>query len=208
MSLRRARHIALLVAVASTVLPVAAQERQVPTTSKLAENRAAAVVTPPAGYVIGADDVLGVSFWRDKDLSVESVLVRPDGNITLPLLNDVRAAGLTPDQLRTDIQQAAAKYIESPNATVVVREIRSRKVYITGNVSKPASYPLSGPLNVMQLISLAGGLQEYADSEHIVIMRQSAGRSQSLKFNYKNVIKQKDTEQNVVLQAGDTVVVP
>ena len=161
----------------------------------------------PAGYVIGADDVLSVVFWRDKDMSAD-VVVRPDGKITLPLLNEVQAAGLTPDQLRLRLTEAAAKFVEEPTTSVVVKEIHSRNVYVTGNVAKPATYALNGDTTVLQLIAMAGGLQEYADSKHIVVIRNDGAKTQYLKFNYNEVIKQKNPAQNVVLKPGDTVVVP
>jgi polysaccharide export outer membrane protein len=168
---------------------------------------ATASVSLPAGYVIGPDDLLSVVFWRDKDMSAD-VVVRPDGKISLPLLNDVDAAGLTPDELRAKLTKAASKYVEEPNATVVVKEIRSRKVFITGNVAKPGNYPLNGDMTVLQLIAVAGGLQEYADSGSIVVMRTENGQQKSFKFNYKDVIKQRHVEQNILLKTGDTVVVP
>jgi len=164
-------------------------------------------VTLPPGYVIGSDDVLTIVFWRDKDMSAE-VVVRPDGHISLPLLNDVQAAGLTPDQLRTQLEQAASKFVAEPNATVVVKTINSRKVYITGNVIKGGEFPLNGQLTVLQLIALAGGLQEYADSKNIVVTRKENGKDQYFKFNYKDVMKQKHVEQNITLKPGDTVIVP
>jgi polysaccharide biosynthesis/export protein len=171
------------------------------------EEGTAATAALPTGYVIGASDVLSVVFWRDKDMSAD-VTVRPDGNISLPLLNDVAAAGYTPDQLRTKLVEAASKYIEDPNATVVVKEIHSRNVYVTGNVAKPATYALMGDMTVLQLIALAGGLQEYADAKNIVVIRNENGRPMYHKFNYKDVVKQKHVEQNIVLKPGDTVVVP
>jgi polysaccharide export outer membrane protein len=161
----------------------------------------------PTGYVIGAEDVLTIVFWRDKDMSGDFV-VRPDGKISLPLLNDVQAAGLTPEQMRAQLEKSAQKYIEDPNASVVVKEIHSRKVFITGNVAKPGTFPLIGDMNVLQLIALAGGLQEYADSKNILIMRNAGGQQQTFKFNYKDVMKQKNVGQNIMLKPGDTVVVP
>ncbi len=161
----------------------------------------------PDGYVIGPDDVLTVVFWRDKEMSAE-VVVRPDGRISLPLINDVVAAGLSPDQLRVQLEQAASKYIAEPNAAVVVKTINSRKVYITGNVLKPGTYPLNGEMSVLQLIAVAGGLQEYADSKKIVVMRKEEGKDRHFPFNYKDVIKQKNLQQNISLKPGDTVVVP
>lgn len=163
--------------------------------------------TPPAGYAIGPDDVLIVVFWRDKDMSGE-VVVRPDGKISLPLINDIQAAGQTPDQLRVTLEKAAGAFIEEPNATVVVKQINSRKVFITGEVMKPGPYALTAPTTVLQLISMAGGLQEYANRERIIILRVENGRQTSYRFNYKEVSQQKKLGQNIELKAGDTVLVP
>ncbi len=167
----------------------------------------AAGVSAPADYVIGPDDQLTVVFWREKDMSSD-VSVRPDGKISLPLLNDVQAAGLTPDQLRLQLTEAAAKFIEEPTVTIVVKQINSRKVYVTGQVNKPGPYPLTGPTNVMQLIAMAGGVLEYADSKHITVMRTENGKQVSFPFNYKDVIKRKNLKQNIELRPGDTIIVP
>jgi polysaccharide export outer membrane protein len=137
-----------------------------------------------------------------------NVVVRPDGKISLPLLNEIQAAGYTPEQLRVRLTDAAKKFVDEPNATVVVQEILSRNAYITGNVGKPGTYPVSPNLTVLQLIALAGGLQEYADAKHIVIVRPENGRQQFYQFNYQDVVKQKHPEQNILLQPGDTIVVP
>ena len=194
-------------AMLSIVAPVTAQEATAAKAgSTMTAARAAAVPLPP-GYVIGAQDLLSIVFWRDKDMSAD-VVVRPDGKISLPLLNEVQAAGFTPEELRAHLTEAAAKYVEDPTATVVVKEIHSRNVYITGNVAKPATYPLVGDMNVLQLIALAGGLQEYADSKNIVVIRAEAGRQQYHKFNYNDVVKRKRAEQNILLKPGDTIVVP
>jgi polysaccharide export outer membrane protein len=167
---------------------------------------APALVVPP-DYVIGADDILRVEFWRDKEMSTD-VVVRPDGRITLPLLNDVRAGGLTPEQLRLSVRDLAAKYIEAPNVSVVVKQINSRRVFVMGQVGKPGAYPLSNPTTVLQLLSMAGGVSEFADAKKIVIMRIEAGKQQALKFNYRDVTKGKNLQQNILLKPGDTVVVP
>jgi polysaccharide export outer membrane protein len=161
----------------------------------------------PPGYVIGADDLLEIVYWKDKDMSAEAK-VRPDGRIALPLINEVVAAGLTPEQLQHKLTEESKKYMEDANITVVVREIHSRKAFITGEVSKPGPYPLTSPTTVMQLISLAGGLREYANSKKIVIMRSENGRQTSLPFNYKDVASGKKLNQNIELKPGDTVVVP
>jgi polysaccharide export outer membrane protein len=164
------------------------------------------IVLPPR-YVIGPQDVLSVVFWRDKDLSAD-VVVRPDGKISLPLLNEMQAAGYSPEQLRTILTEAAGKFVEDPTVTVVVKEIHSRNVYITGNVAKPGTFPLTNDMTVLQLIALAGGLQEYSDAKNIVVIRTQHGRQQYHRFNYKDVIAQRRTEQNLLLEPGDTVVVP
>ncbi|MEO6486984.1 MAG: polysaccharide biosynthesis/export family protein [Thermoanaerobaculia bacterium] len=161
----------------------------------------------PPGYVIGAEDMLSIVFWREKDMSAD-VVVRPDGKISLPLLNDIDAAGYTPEQLRAQIVKAASKYIEEPNATVVVKEIHSRKVFVTGQVSKPGTYPLVGDMNMLQLIAHVGGLLEYADAKNIVIVRKENGQERRFKFNYKDVVKGKNVQQNITLRPGDTIVVP
>jgi len=169
---------------------------------------AAPGVTLPPEYIIGADDVLSIVFWRDKELSTE-VAVRPDGNISIPLINDVRAAGLTPAQLKDKIVDESKKYVEDPNVTVVVKSINSRKVFITGEVKKPGPYPLSGATTILQLISIAGGLGDYAKSEKITIVRMdSNGKPVSYRFNYKEVLDQKKLAQNIELKPGDTVIVP
>lgn len=166
----------------------------------------AGVVVPP-GYVIGAEDVLSIVFWRDKDMSAD-VVVRPDGKISLPLLQDVDAAGYAPEELRARLVKLASKYLEDPNATVVVKEIHSRKVFITGQVTKPGSYPLIGDMNVLQLIAHVGGLLEYADSSKILVLRNENGQEHRFKFNYKDVVRGKNVNQNILLKPGDTVIVP
>lgn len=164
-------------------------------------------LTPPLDYTIGPEDVLGIVFWRDQDMSGD-VTVRPDGMITLPLFGDLRAVGLKPEALRDEIQKASNKYLEDANVTVVVRQINSRKVFITGQVATPGAYPLIGSRTVIQLIALAGGLTEYADRESITVMREEQGRTRTFTFNYKDVAKGKKLEQNISLKPGDTVVVP
>jgi polysaccharide export outer membrane protein len=167
-----------------------------------------ATARPAEGYVIGPDDVLSIVFWKDKDLSAE-VTVRPDGKVSLPLLNDVQAQGRTPEQLRDALKQAAQAYVEDPNPTVMVKEIKSRRVFITGQVEKPGPYPLTGETTVLQLIAMAGGMREFADGSNISIIRKADdGGSLILPFNYRDVLKRKNLHQNVQLKPGDTVVVP
>jgi polysaccharide export outer membrane protein len=164
-------------------------------------------VEPPGDYVIGPEDVLGIVFWRDRDLSAD-VIVRPDGRISLPLLNDVDVAGLTPEQVRTKVVEQAKRYVDEPTATVVVRQINSRKVFITGNVERPGTFPLLRSTTVLQLIALAGGLKEFAKAGDIVVVRNDNGRQMTFPFNYDDMKNRKNLAQNIVLKPGDTVIVP
>ena len=167
-----------------------------------------ASVDPPPNYLIGTDDVLSVVFWRDKDMSAD-VVVRPDGKISLPLVNEMQAGGLTPAQLRDAIETRAKQYVEDPAVTVVVKQVNSRKLFITGQVEKPGSYQMTGATTVLQLISMAGGLREFADGRRIEIMRTGKGGKQTgFVFNYRQVSEGKNLAQNIELQPGDTVVVP
>jgi polysaccharide export outer membrane protein len=171
-------------------------------------------VSPPADYVIGTDDVLIVMFRREKDMSAE-VVVRPDGRITLPILNDIQAAGLTPDQLRARVTEEARRIVEDPTVTVMVKQINSRKVFITGQVSRPGAYPFGTRMTVVQLIAVAGGLTEFAKAKDIVIIRDTSGptgrpgaRPTTFRFNYDEVQKLKNMTSNIDLRPGDTVIVP
>jgi polysaccharide biosynthesis/export protein len=168
---------------------------------------ATAAADVPVDYAIGPADVLGVVFWREAEMSGD-VTVRPDGRISLPVIGELRAAGLKPIELQEQVRLAAGKFITDPNVVVVVRAINSRKIFVTGLVTTPGGQSLVGPLTVMQAIAQAGGVTEYADSKNITILRAENGQSTVLKFNYKAVSKGKNVEQNIVLKPGDTVVVP
>jgi polysaccharide biosynthesis/export protein len=184
---------------ASDQLPPLAKEA-VPAVSEV---RVPTPAPPPPGYVIGQGDRLSIVFWKDTEITSE-VVVRPDGRISLPLLNDIDAAGLTPDQLRAKLLDAAGRFIADPAATVVVKEIHSRRIFITGNVDKPGAYPLTGPTTVLQLIAMAGGLREFVSGKNIAIVR-GANR---VTFDYKSVVSGKKLYQNIELRPGDTVIVP
>jgi polysaccharide export outer membrane protein len=164
-------------------------------------------VTMAPDYVIGAGDVLAVVFWRQQDMSTE-VVVRPDGRISVPLLNEIDASGLTPEQLRQTITTEAQRFVQDPNVTVVVKQINSRRVYITGQVARPGPYPLTSSMNVLQLISMAGGLTEYADEKNILVMRTAKSGTTHFTFNYKDMINRKNLKQNIDLKPDDTVIVP
>jgi polysaccharide export outer membrane protein len=158
-------------------------------------------------YRIGPGDVLGVLFWRDRELTTD-VVVRPDGRISLPVMNEMEVVGLSTEELRARITERARKYVADPIVSVVVRQIHSRYVFITGKVNKPGPYQLYGPMSVLQLIAMAAGLQEYADKSAIVIVRDENGKQQRLPFNFDDVVKRGILTHNIMLRPGDTVVVP
>jgi polysaccharide export outer membrane protein len=166
-------------------------------------------ITPPPDYLIGAGDVLIVTFWMEPDMTDANAVVRPDGMITLPLLNDVTAAGLKPEELRDRLAELSKKtLLEDPRVTVGVRAINSRKVFVVGSVQKPGPYDLLAPLDVMSLLSIAGGLREFTDGKKIRILRDEGGKQTSLLFNYREVEEGKNLSQNIQLKPGDRVIVP
>jgi len=174
------------------------------------QGEAARTTTPaaslPSDYVIGVEDVLSVVFWREKDMSAD-VIVRPDGKISLPMLNDVAAAGLTPEALAEVVAKAGTKFVRDAGVTVIVKEIRSRKVYIIGEVSRPGTFQLGSEMTVLQVIGEAGGFIEGANKSDVVIVRNEGGTERRFKFNYKDVVKGKNPEQNIRLLPGDTIIV-
>jgi polysaccharide export outer membrane protein len=205
---RQARRIlGICLLIASTAASALAQTAATPAAKGATASPAAASADVPADYAVGPEDVLFVNFWKDPEMTGD-VTVRPDGRITIPLLGDIEAAGLSPTQLSDVILEKAKKQFKDPTVTVVVKTINSRKVYITGQVANPGAFPLTGPRTVMQLIALAGGLTEYADKKNITINRTEHGKAVSVKFNYNDVAKGKNLSQNIVLKPGDTVLVP
>jgi len=161
----------------------------------------------PADYVIGPEDVLGIVFWREAELSGD-VTVRPDGRITLPVIGEIIASGVQPGALQKQIVALAGKYVNDPNVQVIIRAIHSRKFFVTGRVTDPGTFDLKGPMTVIQALAMAGGLTEYADAKNITILRKGDAQTPVLRFNYRDVSKGKKLEQNVILRPGDTVVVP
>jgi len=158
-------------------------------------------------YLIGAQDVLDVSVWKEPELS-RPVPVRPDGKISLPLLNDVQAAGLTPTQLAAEITTGLNKYMTNPQVTVIVSQINSQRIYILGEVARAGAYVLLPGMTVLQALSNAGGFTPFSNVKNVYLLRQGNGKQQKYFFNYKEVISGKKTEQNIELKAGDTIVVP
>jgi polysaccharide export outer membrane protein len=157
-------------------------------------------------FTLGAADVIRVNVWKNADLS-QTVTVGPDGFVSLPLLGDVHAAGMTANQLAQTLSSRLTTYVVSAQVTVSVVEIRSRQVYVMGQVGKPGGYPLIAPITVLQLIAQAGGLTTFANRKGIFVLRGTKGNVQRIKFNYVSAI-QSDSGQNIDLQPGDTVIVP
>lgn len=167
----------------------------------------------PAGghgddYVIGPEDVLSINVWKDPEVS-GSVPVRPDGRITLPLLGDLVASGQTPSQLATEIRGKLKNYMLDPEVQVIVTQVKSHSFNVVGKITKPGAYDLAKPTTVLDAVALAGGFQDFAKVNKIYVLRKMPDGSQKmLPFNYKQVIKGRQLDQNIELQSGDTVVVP
>src|SRR5579862_10063584 len=157
-------------------------------------------------YVIGADDTLHISVWKEPDLS-EQLPVRPDGKISMPLLNDVQAAGLTPLQLKDSLTEKLKKYIADPRVTVVVLAMNSRRIFVTGEVVHSGPINLLPHMTVLQALAQAGFTQ-FANPKAIYLLRTENGKQQKLPFNYKEVVKGNHPEENIELKPGDTLVVP
>jgi polysaccharide biosynthesis/export protein len=159
-------------------------------------------------FVIGATDVLAINVWKEPDIS-RSVPVRSDGKISLPLAGELQAAGLTPLTLEHDIASKLQNYISEPEVTVIVQQINSQKFNVLGEVAHPGSFPLSSSSTVLDAIALAGGFRDFAKRKSIYVLRQNPNGTQSrLPFNYKDVVKGKNSAENVKLQVNDTIVVP
>jgi polysaccharide export outer membrane protein len=180
-----------------------------------AQDKKKSAPNPPAqeisandsSYIIGPEDVLGISVWKEPEVSA-TVPVRPDGKISLPLLNDVQAAGLTPMRLMTDVTEKLKKFITDPRVTITVSTINSRRVYILGEVTRPGAFPLAPEMTVLQALTSAGGPTPYAKTAKMYVLRTQNGVQSKLAFNYKEVVKGNNTEQNIPLKPGDTVIVP
>lgn len=170
---------------------------------KPAEGPAVAAPVDPRTFQLGAEDIIVVRVWREPELSGQMV-VRPDGQISMPLIGDLKATGLTPLQLAALITEKLSKFINGPEVSVSVQTVRSRRYSVTGEVMRPGAYPLVVPTTVLDALTQAGGFREFANTKNITVMRGS----KRLKFNYKDVIKGKNMSQNILLENGDYIVVP
>jgi polysaccharide export outer membrane protein len=157
-------------------------------------------------YVIGGDDTLHVSVWKEPDLTA-TLPVRPDGMISLPLLNDVQASGLTPMQLAASITEKLRKYIADPHVTVVVTQMNSQRIFVTGEVLHTGAMTLLPNMTVLQALSSAG-FSQFANTKGIYVLRNEGAKQQKLNVNYKQLVKGESMDQNIILKPGDTIVVP
>jgi len=163
---------------------------------------------PESTFRIGREDVLDISVWRDPDLS-RTLPVRPDGMISLPLLGDVQAEGQTPDELAQKLRQGLAPYIQDPRVSVIVREVNSTRVYVTGEVAQPGAYALRGRMSLVQVIALAGGFSDFADRDGIRIIRAGEqGEGRIMRVRYSDLLREDAERRGLHLRPGDTVVVP
>jgi polysaccharide export outer membrane protein len=169
-------------------------------------NMSGAAATDPK-YVIGPQDVLDINVWKEPTIS-RTVPVRPDGKISLPLLNDVQAAGLTPQKLGEEITADLRKYLENPQVTVIVTAINSRRIYILGEVNRSGTFQMLPNMTVLQALSDAGGFTPFAKLKDIYVLRTVNGRQEKFPFNYKDVLKGEKSQENILLMPGDTIVVP
>ncbi|MBW1613167.1 MAG: hypothetical protein B6I32_07980 [Desulfobacterium sp. 4572_20] len=158
-------------------------------------------------YIIGPMDVLEIQVWKEPDFS-RQVLVRPDGKITLPLIGDIPASGMNTMGLKALLTEKLEDFVSKPEVTVIVLESHSKNFYIIGKINQPGTYPLNPDMTVLQAISVAGGLAEWADKDSIRIIRRSDGKEEILPFDYDKVITGKKLEQNILLKPNDTIVVP
>jgi polysaccharide export outer membrane protein len=180
---------------------------QPPTDAKPAPVSSQVQGVDPTTYRVGAEDVLEISVWREDALKKE-VLVRPDGGVSYPLIGEVRAAGKTVLEIREDVAKRLEKFIPDPAVSVTILKTGSQRVYVIGKVNKPGEFALGRYVDVLQALSMAGGLTPFADGNDIRVMRRDGDRQVSFPFEYNRVVRGQKLEQNIPLRAGDVVVVP
>ncbi len=202
------RLIAFVVASASLSVTLAAQPPSVRAPDARSPEAGAVGAPDPrsVGFLIGPEDILDVQVWKNAELS-RTVPVRPDGKVSLPLVNDIQAAGLTPTKLREQLTTRLAEFVESPEVSVIVREVHSVKVAVVGSVRMPGRYEVKSPATVLELIAQAQGLTEFAARDHIVVIRQAEGGTTTrVPFNYRKAAESE--KDNFFVRAGDIIFVP
>jgi polysaccharide export outer membrane protein len=167
-----------------------------------------AIQASKSKYQIQAGDVLEISTWKEPELSREEVIVRMDGKISFPLINDIQAANLSPIQLKKSIEKRLKEYVENPVVTVSVKIFNSQKFYILGEILNTGEYPINKKLTVLQAFAMAGGFTEWAQKKEIILLRKENGEDKVYRINYRNIMKGKDYSSNILLKADDTIIVP
>jgi polysaccharide export outer membrane protein len=162
---------------------------------------------PKPLYIIQPNDMLEIFVWKEPDLT-RKVLVRPDGRISFPLVQDIQAAGTSPADLKARVERELATFLKAPEVTIIVEAIQSYKIYVLGKVQKPGGIQVEKPVTVLQAVALAGGFQDYAKEDEMSIIRTDGDANLVFGFNYRDVIRGKNTEQNILLRSGDVVVIP
>jgi polysaccharide export outer membrane protein len=166
-----------------------------------------AVVTVPSEYQVGPSDVLSVIVWKQPDISLGSIPVRPDGRVSIPLIGEVQVAGLTSTQIKEVLTERLKEYVTEPNVTVIVVQVNYPVAFIIGEVNRPGPVSIRHDTTMLQLISMAGGFTSFADRDDVQVIRQDGGKSYRIKFDYSAVVKGKHLDQNVVVKPGDVIVV-
>ena len=191
-----------VILIAIFTLPAFAQEKQ-------SKSKATVIAeTLVDSYQIGIGDVLEITTWKEPDFTREAVLVRTDGMISFPLVNDFPAAGLSPMEIKYNLEMALKAYVEHPVVTVHIKDPVSQKFYVLGEVVRTGEYPLVKHITVLQAFALAGGFTEWASKKEIILLRHEGGKDKIFRINYKDIAKGKDFSQNLKLQADDTIIVP
>jgi polysaccharide export outer membrane protein len=176
--------------------------------SMAADSKSTTAKPAMASYTIGAGDVLRIVTWKEADFTLDAVLVRTDGKISFPLLNDVQAAGLTPMMLKDVLETGLKKYVSNPVVTVTVTDAASHKFYILGEVPRTGEYPIIKDLSVLQAFALAGGFTEWASKDEIILIRREGGQKKVYKIDYKDMARGKNLEQDLLIRSDDTIIVP
>ena len=183
-------------------------ETEAPAEEEIEQVKAVAAEQSQKDYIIASGDVLEITTWKEPDLSRDEIVVRTDGKITFPLLNDVQAAGLPALELKKVFENELKDYVDNPVVTVVVRRAESQKFYVLGEVNNTGEFPLTKNLTVLQAVAMAGGFTEWASTKNIILMRKEDGKEKNYRINYNDIIKAKDLSQNLELKADDTIIVP
>lgn len=199
---------AIIVGLSLSAVPAAA--RQGKKEARAASGESSQPLAIPVGptYIIQPDDVLDVSVWKEPDISFRGLPVRPDGKISLPLINDVQAAGLTAEELADNITRELKKYVEDPQVTVVVTQVNSQRYYVLGEVAHAGVFPLLPGIRVLQALSAAGGFSQFANLKKIYVLRNENGTQHKFPFNYKEVVAGQNLQENIQLKPGDTIIIP